>query len=132
MQSIPGLAPVYSNPLFTPSIMDNAFLIWRDKGILSFNNIYIDDKFAYFGQLAQAYNLPSTFFRYLQMRDFVRNRFPKFPTIPSPTLIDTILKINPYRKGTISRIYYTLLVHQSSTSEALCTAWSADLTVFLN
>ena len=130
LQSIPGLAPVYSNPLFTPSIIDNAFLIWRDKGILSFNHLYIDGKFASFGQLAQAYNLPSThFFRYLQIRDFVRNRFPNFPTIPSPTLIDTILKINPYRKGTISRIYYTLLAHQSSSSDALRTAWSADLNI---
>ena len=114
-QLIPCLAPVYSNPLFTLSIIDNAFSIWRDKGIVSFNHLYIDGKFTSFGQLAQAYNLPSShFFRYLQIRDFVRNHLPSFPTILSSTLIDTILNINPYWKGTISRIYYTLLAHQSS------------------
>ncbi|KAF3853972.1 hypothetical protein F7725_014660 [Dissostichus mawsoni] len=78
------MSPVHSNPLFTPSITDAAFSIWEINGIVS---------------LARKFNLPkSHFFRYLQVRDFIRNRFPSFPTIPPSTWVDTILSINPNLK----------------------------------
>ncbi|KAF3837658.1 hypothetical protein F7725_009426, partial [Dissostichus mawsoni] len=35
---------------------------------------------------------------YLQVRDFIRNRFPSFPAIPPSTWVDTILSINPNLK----------------------------------
>ena len=79
LQSIPGLAPVCSNPLFTPSIMDEAFLIRRGKAIWSFNHLSIDGKFASFGQLAQAYNLPSThFFQVFTVKKFWTQPFSQF------------------------------------------------------
>ena len=130
LQSISLLSPVHSNPLFTPSINDQAFAAWRDLGVVSVKDLYIEGIFASFDQLVGVFKLQrSHFFRYLQVRDFARNRFPGFPAIPPSTLIDTILNINPYLKGTISELYNTLLTHQSSSSDKLRTIWSEDLNI---
>ena len=82
---------MHSNPLFTPSITDAAFSIWEINGIVSVKQLYIDRTFASFDQLARKLNLlKSHFFRYLQVRDFIRNRFPSFPVIPPSTWVDTL------------------------------------------
>ncbi|KAF3858701.1 hypothetical protein F7725_011902 [Dissostichus mawsoni] len=108
-QGIPLLSPVHSNPLFTPSITDAAFSIWEINGIVSVKQLYIDGTFAYFDQLARKFNLPkSHFFRYLQVRDSIRNRFPSFPAIPPSTWVDTLLSINPNLKVSSSPLSYTL------------------------
>ncbi|KAF3848746.1 hypothetical protein F7725_015243 [Dissostichus mawsoni] len=100
LQITPVSAPVHSNPLFTPSVIDRAFLIWKDLGIVSIKQLYISGIFASFDQLTQAFNLQRThFFRYLQVRNFVRNHFPGFPALPPSTLVDTILDVNPNRKA---------------------------------
>lgn len=70
---------------------------------------------------------PTHFFRYLQVRDFASNHFPDFPALPTPTIVDTVLGVNPNLKGSISILYNTLLKSQTTTSDALCNAWSAEL-----
>lgn len=128
LQITPVSAPVHSNPLFTPSVIDRAFLIWKDLGIVSIKQLYISGIFASFDQLTQAFNLQRThFFRYLQVRNFVRNHFPGFPALPPSTLVDTILDVNPNRKGSISILYNTLLKNQLTTSDSLRNAWSEEL-----
>lgn len=128
LQDIPVSAPIHSNPLFTPSVMDKAFLIWKDLGIVSIKQLYISGIFASFSQLTQIFNLqPSHLFRYLQVRDFVRRHFPCFPALPSSILTDTILCVNPILKGSISTLYNTLLKTQTITSDALRNAWTAEL-----
>ena len=54
------------------------------------------------------------------------NTVPGFPAIPPSTLIDIILNINSYLRGTISELYYILLSHQFSYDK-LCIIWSEDL-----
>ena len=109
LRLIPVRSPVHCNPLFKPSVIDKAFLIWKDLGIVSIKHLYINGIFASFSQLTQAFNLqPTHFFRYLQVRDFVRNHFPGFPALPPSTLTDTILEVNPNLKGSISTLYSTL------------------------
>ena len=49
LQMIPVSATVHSNPLFTPSVIDQAFLFWKDLGIVSINSFTL-----------VAYLLPST------------------------------------------------------------------------
>ena len=128
LQVISVFAPIHSNPLFTPSIIDKAFWIWKDLGIVSIKQLYISGIFASFDQLTQTFNLqPTHFFRYLQVRDFVRHNFPGFPALPPPTLIDTVLGVNPNLKGSISILYNTLLKSQTTTSDVLRNAWSAEL-----
>ena len=60
LQVIPVLAPVHSNPLFTPSVIDKVFKIWKDLGIVSIKQLYISGIFASFDQLTQAFNLQPT------------------------------------------------------------------------
>ena len=102
LQVIFVFAPIHSNPLFTPSIIDKAFWIWKDLGIVSIKQLYISGIFASFDQLTQTFNLqPTHFFRYLQVRDFVRHNFPG--------------------------LYNTLLKSQTTTADVLRNAWSAEL-----
>ena len=124
----PIMSPVHSNPLFHPSVLDRAFSVWTDHGIFLIKHLYINGTFASFSQLAHKFNLPANqFFRYLQIRDFVRNYFPAFPALPSITPIDNILEINPCRKGAISVLYNTLLTYQVSSSDSLRNTWSTEL-----
>lgn len=80
LHTTPLRSPVHSNPLFIPSMLDRAFSVWNNQGIISLKHLYIEGTFASFNQLSHDFNLPANhFFRYLQIRDFVRNHFPAFP-----------------------------------------------------
>lgn len=66
--------PLSSNFLFKPSLVDTAFLTWARKGINSVGDLFVDGTFASFDYLVNKLSLPKThFFRYLQVRDFVRS-----------------------------------------------------------
>ena len=106
---IPVLKPVHYNPLFTPSVIDKAFLTWKDLGIVSIKHLYISGIFASFNQLTQAFSLQPTHFRYLQVRNFVCRWFPGFPALPPSTLTDTILRVKPNLKRSILLLYNTSL-----------------------
>ena len=53
--------------------------------------------------------------------------FPGFPVLPPFNLIDTILGVNPNLNVSISILYNTHLKSQTTTSDALCNSWSAEL-----
>ena len=56
--------------------MDAVFKHWSDKGLTAIENLYIDNHFASFAQLQAKFKLPtSKFFRYLQIRNFVKQSF---------------------------------------------------------
>lgn len=130
LQSTPLLYPVHSNPLFPPSLIDKAFAAWVDHRIISIKQLYIDGTFASFEQLTQVFNLPRFhFFRYLQVRDFVRKHFPGFPSISLSTIVDTISNINPYQRGAISTIYNTFLTCYPLASDRLRITWARDLNI---
>lgn len=121
------LSPIHSNPLFYPSILDSAYASWRDLGLASFGDLYIDGVFASFGQLASQFNVPkSNFFRYLQTRDFVRKKFVNFPNAPPTSDLDTILGIDPCAKGSISKLF-NIIVNLQFSSDNLRTTWSQDM-----
>ncbi len=130
VQSTPLLCPVHRNPLFPPSLTDKAFAAWLNRGIISIKHLYFDGTFASFEHLSQVFNLPgSHFFRYLQVRDFVRKQFPGFPMSPPSTLVDSIFNTNPYQRGAISTIYNTLFAHQPLDSDCLRITWARDLNI---
>lgn len=53
--------------------MDSAFTKWRDVGIRKIGDLFIDGSFVSFSQLQAKYGLhKNNFFRYLQLRDYVR------------------------------------------------------------
>lgn len=78
-------APVARNHQFTQPLNDRAFLLWQEKGILTFKDLFANGSFLSFMQLESQFNLPKThFFRYLQARDFTRKNFISFPSLPDP------------------------------------------------
>lgn len=89
LQTYSIFAPVAANFVFPPSLMDSSFSQWSALGIITFNDLYIDNVFASFQQLTEKFTLPKhKFFRYLQVRSFVRDMHPQFPNLPRATPID--------------------------------------------
>ena len=118
LQGASTLSPVQSNHMFTPSCIDAAFAAWSSKGIRTIQNLFIEDVFASFLQLAQTYALPKThFFRYLQIRSFVQKSFGSFPDKPTDTHYDCILELNSDCKGLISQVY-NCVIHRAHLSNA--------------
>ena len=118
--------------MFTPSCIDAAFAAWSSKGIRTIQNLFIEDVFASFLQLAQTYALPKThFFRYLQIRSFVQKSFGSFPDKPTDTHYDCILELNSDCKGLISQVYNCIGKIDPCTTAHLKQAWDTDLGVVL-
>lgn len=72
-----AFTPICHNHAFLPSQLDAAFSAWKTKGLITIKDLYIENQFATFSQLRERYNLPSShFFRYLQIRNYVRQNIP--------------------------------------------------------
>lgn len=73
--------PISHNPAFAPGMQDKTYSAWYTKGIKCIKNLYINGNFASFEDLMHLYNLStSNFFRYLQIRSFVRENMTHFET----------------------------------------------------
>ena len=128
LQSFSFLAPLSANPVFLPSLIDGAFSLWSDCGIKAFRDMYISGMFASFQQLSKKYHLPKQhFFRYLQVRSFIRNHSPNFPSLPEASLIDSFLIPFPTIKGAISRLYNLIYSLQLTPQHKIKTQWEEDL-----
>lgn len=52
------------------------------------------------------FDLPkSHFYRYLQIRHFVKKNFPSFPILPLDNAFDNLLSLSPHQRGLISVLY---------------------------
>uniref|UniRef100_A0A3Q1EXS2 Reverse transcriptase domain-containing protein n=1 Tax=Acanthochromis polyacanthus TaxID=80966 RepID=A0A3Q1EXS2_9TELE len=121
-------APISKNPAFPPSIGDAAFKLWSMLGIKSFNDLYIDNTFASFQQLSSKFCLPkSNFFRYLQIRSFIKEKTSHFPTRPPSQGVDMILSLPPPSKGLISYIYERIHSFRDSSIRMVRITWEQDL-----
>lgn len=60
------LGPLCDNHNFLPSKLDSAFALWKEKGITSFRDLFLNGTFVDFKSLSHEYGLPqNNFFRYL-------------------------------------------------------------------
>ncbi len=57
-----SLTPIACNQASPPSQSDRTFLSWKEKGVMSIGDVYIDNVFASFAQLRQKFGLPSSHF----------------------------------------------------------------------
>ena len=102
-------SPISANHLFQPSLLDLTFLDWRRLGIECFRDLFTDTGFVSFEQLAVKFSLPkSHFYRYLQIRHFLRGQLPSFPQTPDASTVDVLLNFKPC-KGLVSTVYNKLL-----------------------
>lgn len=118
--------PICHNHSFLPSQTDGVFAVWRDKGLATLRDLYIDKKFASFNQLKSKFNLSNShFFRYLQIRHYVKDQIANFQTMPDSCPLYELLQLPPDSKHLISR-FVSLFTTSVSTTH-LKEAWSTEL-----
>ncbi len=122
------LSPIFKHHCFAPSIMDEAFRIWFDKGIKTIDDLYESGIFSSFNNLSKRFDLPNShLFRFFQVRHFVQKLFPHFPNRPPESPLDDFLKLEPHSKHCISVIYN--LIHNINSGSANSTrgVWEESL-----
>ena len=109
--ALPGVSvytPIAYNRLFKPGITDCVFSDWRRMGLRCIGDLYIDRKLASFAQLQAKFQLPQAhFFRYLQIRDFVREHIPEFIVKPKGHELYGLILIHPNSKHLVSSFVAT-------------------------
>ena len=125
--SLSFLLPIADNPSFPPSQLDDTFTQWRGLGIRTIGDLYIGETFASFAQLQEKYRLPrSNFFRFLQVRNYIRNLFPTFERA-SPSPLDKFLLNNAVPDVRVSHLYESLQAVNLPTTSAIKLAWENEL-----
>lgn len=118
--------PIAKNPSFPPSCMDTAFSQWRELGILNIGNLFINNNFASFSQLQSQYGLhKNNFFRYLQVRDYVKKHVPKLDSV-EPTTLDVLFIFQGRARHLISTLYSALLSRSSPSTQGIKTLWEEE------
>lgn len=121
-------SPICYNHVFKPSLSDNDFREWQSKGILIMKDLYINNTFPSFSQFSERFDLPSFhFFRYLQVRNFVRTNFTHFEILPLECKIFDLFSNSPDAKGIISLFVNVFKDNTNFSSLHLKIAWEEDL-----
>ena len=123
------LLPIAGNPSFPPGQLDYRFSLWKDLGIRTIGDLYIEEIFASFAQLQEKYGLPrSNFHLYLQIRDYVRKSNRSFARA-SYSALDKFLLQNSQQDMRISHFYESLQHLKLPTTTAVRLAWENELGV---
>jgi hypothetical protein len=120
------LGPLCYNHTFLPSKLDSAFTLWKRKGIASFRDLFVDGTFVDFKSLSDKHGLTqSNFFRYLQLRSFVKDHCSTFPFLPAdlPTVLDRPESL----KGRLSKLYTCILQSNPSPLVKIRQEWENEL-----
>lgn len=126
-------SPICNNHAFPPGLNDLFFSKWKDKGILTIQDLYKGGTFSSFEQLKQNYNLtPSNFFRYLQIRDFVRKHIKDFETERLDPTLDTIVNLHPGSIGNVSNLYKLLLGKVDSNTDKIRQDWEDEMGISIS
>ena len=100
------LAPVYPNHLFSPSVMDESFDVWKRNGIFNMKALFIDKTFPTFGQLQRKFNLlQSHLFKFFQIRNYVKTNTLSYPYLSEESTVETLFSFKPSKRGAISFFY---------------------------
>ncbi|KAI5086736.1 hypothetical protein C0J45_23912, partial [Silurus meridionalis] len=129
------LGPIYKNHLFPPSMLDSSFRCWETSGLRCIKDLYAEGLFSSFENLRRLYDLPHNhFFRYLQIRSFIKNKFPPFPDLaPSSPLDNLTSSYLPFtNEGLISILYSQILSLQTHNLDKIKSRWEADLAIELS
>lgn len=132
LESLSVSSPICNNHLFLPPGIDHTFKRWRDKGIVCFSDLFIDNSFATFTNLISKFNLHSTgLFRYFQLRNFAKTNFPSFPLLPEKSLLEKLLSAST-GGSRISSIHAMLLSSSTSSLNCLKITWENELQIKLS
>lgn len=123
--------PLASNFLFKPSLINTAFVAWARK-INRVEDLFVEGTFAPFDYFVSEIGLPrSHFFRYLQVRDFVRAHFRSFPLKPDISPLDDCFALKPHLSGGVSQLCTLIQSMKCLSLLPLKVQWEEDLNVGL-
>lgn len=119
-------APICLNPAFKPAMLDSVFMHWSRKGLSSIKDLYIGNHFASFAQLQNKFVLPSGhFYRYLQVRHFVRQSLTQFEQLQPQHNFYELLRKPSTSKHLISQ--FVSLFYKATPSAHIKDAWVNDI-----
>ena len=100
--------PLWNNPCVPKVIRDGIGENWRINGIEKIRDLYTQNTFIDFNSLRTKFNLPpSNFFKYLQIRNWVKKNSSSYPYI-TETPLEKLFNTSKSSKGLVSKVY-TLL-----------------------
>lgn len=121
-------SPICHNHAFTPALMDPVFSKWRTNNILCIQDLYSQGCLVSFQHLQQVFDLPAShFFRFLQIRNFIRTHIPQYEQKPQHTTLDSIIRLTPGNRGTVSILYGILGAHQKVNTDKVKNSWEQEL-----
>lgn len=123
-------APIVRNHLFAPSTTDKAFYEWVKRGITTIEDLFIDNTFISFDQLMLKFNIPRLHF--LHSYRSVILCWHRLLILHHSSLLDSILRLNPYSKGVIGTVYSLLISCNLEPLTSLKKKWEEDLEVELS
>lgn len=128
-ESISTLLPNAGNPSFVPSTLDSAFTKWKDLGIRMIGDLFVKGSFASFNHLQVQYGLHRhNFFRYLQIRDYVKKYIPNLEKI-EPNILDGFFRLGGRERRLLSLFYNSLLLRTSPSVQGVKTCWEQELDI---
>lgn len=101
------------------------FSLWKRKGIGCIGSLYMNEQFK---ELQSKYELPNShFFRYLQIRDYVRKYFPDFKQFKKHNKLEEINRFKAGNSRAVSYLYNILTDLLDSDTTTIRKAWEEDL-----
>lgn len=120
-------APICQNHSFLPARLDGVFVVWREKGIRTFSDLYINGQLSSFAQLSNKFSLPNShFFHYLQIRHYIKENWPHLESTSTTHPFFETLLLPPDSKQLISKFVgsFTIPVSSESIREAWAKGWT--------
>uniref|UniRef100_A0A3P9J7K4 Reverse transcriptase domain-containing protein n=1 Tax=Oryzias latipes TaxID=8090 RepID=A0A3P9J7K4_ORYLA len=127
--------PIWGNQYFIPGRADIIFQDWSSRGLKSIQDLYLpnSESLMSFDELTCKYNIDrKCFFKFLQLRSFIRERQGNQLTKPKKTSLERMLSKNSRNKGAISEFYDLLLSNSKENSDFKFKAWNEDLKTTLS
>lgn len=128
--SLSWFSPIWGNTRFAPGNADGGFRLWAEKGVGQLKDMFgsYNGNFLSFEELVSKYDIPrKKFFKYLQLRRFVRANQDRLMLAPPLSILEKVLIKKPFGKGIISEFYDLLLAFSPESSNSRLNAWKTDL-----
>lgn len=127
--SLSVFSPIWGNDFFSPGKADGGFKAWAKKGLQKIGDVYKQNVLMSFEELVKEFDIPRNhFFKYLQLRSFIRKQQNQSLSIPVPSTLEKLMdSMNCLERGQISKLYKRLIDGCSETSALRLEAWREDL-----
>ena len=117
--------PILHNHQFLPSQLDGTFSVLENSGLRSIGDLYTKGNFISFNQFKEKFHLSSRhFFRYLQLRHYVREKIANFECKPIDHPIHRFFCVDPRSRHLVSQ--FILVLSSTPDSTRYREAWARE------